>query len=206
MLEERATKSEASLDNQLRPLTDPSPSPSWKANRAELEAKLLEMRRAMQQLEQKLGAELREAKAALARAEGGGKQSELELGRLKRELADLQSRLAQLQREKSAFEKAVRELEDGKLQMLEDEKKRRVRAGVHLATLIWERSTALHFACSYYLWAQVASEGAMARGAAELNKITANVMDRRTDPASYEGFDYDVGAIDVAAAAREFGL
>jgi len=185
MVEERAGKSESA--------------------RAELEAKLLEMRRAIQELEQRLGAELREGKVALGRAEGERRQDELEMARLKREISDLQNRLGQLQREKAALDEDARQWALEKNTIIEDGKKRRVRSGMHLASLIWEKNTALHFACSYYLWAQVASEGAMARGAAELNKITANVMDRER-AVSYDGFDYDVGAIDVAAVSREFGL
>ena len=143
--------------------------------------------------------------STVGRAEGERRHAELEMARLQRELDDVQTRLRQLQRENAALEEEAREGVHERNQIIEDGRKRRIRSGMHLASLIQERQTALHFACSYYLWAQVASEGAMARGAAELNKLTANVMDRER-AASYDGFDYNSGAIDVAAVSREFGL
>lgn len=183
--------------------------------RAALEAKLAELRRALQQMSEQLEAEKRTSSSLRSEIDVVTRERnarDTKIDKLQNELAELRARLQAAQEEidhaiasRNEFEMAEARARDENKQLSITLTTTRRRAAVHLAYMVLQRTRALHYACSFYFWAQIASDGALRRGAEELSQITAQAGTKSTQAKQME--DWNIEAMDIKSfASSNFGL
>lgn len=196
-LSARHTRTEDELAERERTIAE------LKAQLGRLEADLL----AEQAKVRNLRSELDIQSAENSKNSGSHRSLEQELSLLQQQLASTKDELATIIADRTELKQQMECMKGEHKALIVRFEQRRIRSAVFLAALVLEKSVAMHFACSFYLWAQVASEGAMARGAEELSTIVHHATQNHAkEEEPYHMFDYEMEAIDVAAAAREFGL
>lgn len=188
-------------------------------DRAELEAKLAELRKQLQLANEALESEKRNVNNLKNEMQGSAsenKRSELRISQLQAENDELRNKIKALEDQLAACHQECKSLttkladaEQALVVQRDKNNKIRLRGAFHLMYEILERQHAIHYACSFYFWVQVASNAALERGAQDLADITDSaIADRSTLHEDHTPVydDFNIEAMDIHAMAGQFGL
>jgi len=144
----------------------------------------------------------------LRKAENAARLLEEELQGLRDQLAECRHDYDQVRLRLAKLEEQLAETQQKSLDLAETFRMRKIRSGICLMQLIFERLAAMHYTCAFYYWGQVASDGAMHRGATELANIIEEAESKESKGNDIKKFDddWDIQAIDIQAMGKEFGL